>query len=258
MGRCILKVGDCAVTQQWDNLASKTEGKVWPLMYIQVEDSGRKIGSNSHLVMLIFFFELWVVMSFDDEWRGKRVTRFCTQSPTSHMRTPSVLDKSGNLVMLRVRKRERLGGGGVLNVDITMEKWERSWPEMQSCWPAQGLRWNWGPWAALCAWLCDFFSNAYACWVVLSGEGVLPHPDMCLEDFCNPNYAVWDVSFWGQENSDRVPRVGSPVRWEILLSVVYNTSLSPCLHTWQMAQWQHFSASWGTSEIWTYVHNTSL
>lgn len=62
------KVGDCAVTQQWDNLASSTEGKVWPLMYIQVDNSGRKIGSSSHLVILIFFFELWEVISFDDEW----------------------------------------------------------------------------------------------------------------------------------------------------------------------------------------------
>lgn len=67
MGRCILKVGDRTVTQQWDNLASKTEGEIWPLMYIQAEDSGRKIGSSSHMVILIFFFELWVVMSFDDE-----------------------------------------------------------------------------------------------------------------------------------------------------------------------------------------------
>lgn len=66
-GEMHLKVGDCAVMQQWNNLASKTEGKVWPLMYIQVEDSGRKIGSSSYLVILIFFFELWVMMSFDDE-----------------------------------------------------------------------------------------------------------------------------------------------------------------------------------------------
>lgn len=60
----------------------------------------------------------------------KRVTRFCTESSTSHMGTPSVLDKSGNLVMLRGRKKERACAHGVewrgaLNVDITMEKWER-------------------------------------------------------------------------------------------------------------------------------------
>lgn len=37
-------------------LASKTEGKAWAQMYVQVEDNGRKTWGSSQLIILIFSF----------------------------------------------------------------------------------------------------------------------------------------------------------------------------------------------------------
>lgn len=36
---------------------------------------------------------------------------------------------------------------------------------------------------ALCAWPCDFLQRYLSTGVIFVGEGVLTHPDMCLEEF---------------------------------------------------------------------------
>lgn len=137
-----------------------------------------------------------------------------------------------------------------------------NWPEMQSCRPAPGTEMELGGHGAVFgAWLCDFLQQCLRVLSCFFQTGCVNSSRYVLRGLLQPKVCSIRCLIQGgggRKTVTGLPEVGSPVRWEILLSMVYNTTLSPHLHTWQMAQLQHSTASWGTSEIWTYVHNTSL
>lgn len=86
----------------------------------------------------------------------------------------------------------------MLNVNITMQNGRGSCLEMQSLLASiKDLDGIGDQEAAFCAWLCDFLQQCLSLWAVYPGDGVLTHPDLYLEDFCNPKCAVSEVSSWG-------------------------------------------------------------